>query len=431
MPRFLLKTENHISILVSFFVIILVVIPGSILIWINTSKRLDKNGVIQDNAGLYLRVLNENLNLKMCLFMIAMSIEFQDIPVPKSESSELNKLRNRYLEYIPKRQNVNPRILKVMLLLLAHMDRKEVGESLKKDSLMILGKALNMVESMVDCAYMINMMPKAKKMSIRTFELLIEFSQLLTQGLMLHESNVLMLPGIDESHIKFLGNKKKPKISDLKESSDFKKLQEKLSSVDLEDFKFVLSYLPDLKVTTQAYVDGEEGISEGDLVTVKVTIERLSLSGAQKAGFIHSNKFPFLRLEKLWIIVADPTSNKVYYVKSILSQDRIIEDKDCKFPIGPNGVNLPVGTHRWEVHVKSDCYYGLDVVTPLNIEVLSPSLVKKEVFVHPDDQKIEKQATWIQSVMAGMQQDEESSDEEIPDLEETPEGNDLEDIIDS
>ena len=430
MPRFLLKTENHISILVVFFVLISVVLPGSVLFWITTSKRFDKNGVLQDNTGLYLRVLNENLNIKMCLFMVAMSIEFQDIPVPKSESSELNKLRNKYLEYIPKRQNVNPRILKVMLLLLAHMDRKEVGESLKKDTAFILSKGLNMVESMLDAAYMINMMPKAKKMSIRTFELLIEFSQLLTQGLMLHEANALMLPGIDESCLKFLGNKKKPKISEVKETNDLKKIEERLGN-GFTDFKAVLNYLPELKVTAEAFVDGEEGITEGDLVTIKIKIERLHLKDDQKAGVIHSSFFPMLKLEKLWIIIADPTASKVYYLKSFLSQDKFIEDSDFKFPIMQNGIDLKVGKHRWEVYVKSDSYYGLDVMLPLDFEVLPASEVKKEIFVHPDDQKIEKQATWIQSVMTGMQGDEESSDEEIPELEEIPDGKELEDIIDS
>ena len=81
--------------------------------------------------------------------------------------------------------------------------------------------------------------------------------------------------------------------------------------------------------------------------------------------------------------------------------------------------------------MKSDCYYGVDAVVDLEIEVLPSTHVNKEIFVHPDDQKIEKQATWIQSVMTGMQGDDESSDEEIPELEDIDEGKEIEDIIDS
>jgi translocation protein SEC63 len=424
-----MKTENHISILVVFFIIILAVIPGSVLLWINTSKRLDKNGVLQDNVQFYVRVLNENLIVKACLLMVGASLEFQDLPVPKAEAAELMKLRSRYLEFIPKRQDINPRILKVMLLLLAYMDRREVSDSLKKDTAFILSKAVNMIETMLEAAYMLNLMQKQKKMSIRTFLQLIEFAQLLTQGLMQHDSNVLMLPWVDESHLKLFGNKKKPKISEVKDSAEFQKIEEKMKKDQFLDFKSVLNYLPEIKVTAEAFVDGEDGISEGDLVSIKITIERLNLKENEKAGVVHSNSFPMLKLEKLWIIVADPVENKVYYLKGVLSQDRVIEDKEFKFPIGPGGVNLPIGKNRWEVHVKSDSYYGLDVQLPLEIEVLASDKVKKEIFVHPDDQKIEKSATWIQSVMSGMQA-EESSDEEIPELVDA-ENKDLEDIIDS
>ena len=50
--------------------------------------------------------------------------------------------------------------------------------------------------------------------------------------------------------------------------------------------------------------------------------------------------------------------------------------------------------------------------------------------MHPDDQKIEKQATWIQSFMTGMHGEADTSDEEIPELEVIAEDKDLEDIID-
>jgi translocation protein SEC63 len=353
--------------------------------------------------------------------MVALSLEFQDLPLPKSESPELNKLRNKYLEMIPKRTDINPKILKIILLLCAHMDRREVSPSLQKDTEMILEKCGNLVETMLDGAFMLNMMPKTKKMSIHTFEVLLEFAQLLTQGLSLHDSNVFMLPHIDESHLKLFTGKKKPKISEIKDA-DFKKLQEKLSPSNFADFKSVLHYLPELKVTASAFVDEEdekekEKIAEGDLVTVKVKIERLNLQEGEKAGLVHSSQFPRLKLEKLWILITDPESKRLFYLKPVLSQDRVVEDSDFKFPIGPGALNLKPGKQRWEVIVKSDSYYGLDFLAPLEFEVLPEKDVKKEIFVHPDDQKIEKQATWIQSVMSGLQNDE-SSDEEIPELAE-------------
>ena len=77
--------------------------------------------------------------------MVAASLEFQDISTLKQENTEINKLRSKYLHMIPKRGDINPKILKVMLLLCAHMDRREVSQSLQKDTQFVLEKAGNMI----------------------------------------------------------------------------------------------------------------------------------------------------------------------------------------------------------------------------------------------------------------------------------------------
>mmetsp|Transcript_15292 Transcript_15292/g.15276 ORF Transcript_15292/g.15276 Transcript_15292/m.15276 type:complete len:99 (+) Transcript_15292:795-1091(+) len=77
---------------------------------------------------MYLKLINENMNIKQCLLMIAISAEFHEFAVPKSDAQELNKLRLKFIEFIPKKQNLNPKILKVLLLLLAHMNRKNLSD---------------------------------------------------------------------------------------------------------------------------------------------------------------------------------------------------------------------------------------------------------------------------------------------------------------
>jgi hypothetical protein len=51
--------------------------------------------------------------------------------------------------------------------------------------------------------------------------------------------------------------------------------------------------LIDLKV--EFYVDGEEDVSVGDILTLKFTITNLNLQEGDQTGFIHSNKFPLLK----------------------------------------------------------------------------------------------------------------------------------------
>lgn len=437
LPAFLLNTENHVPILVVFFVVVIVMIPGSVLMWINTSKKIDKNGVLQENMQIYMRGINENLILKQCIILIAASYEFHDIAVSRAESQELNKIRNKFLSEIPKKKDLPPKVLKVMLLLIAHMNRYPLSEKAQTELNFIISKAVNMIESMLDTAYMINAIPKAKKMSIHTFELLIELAQLITQGMWQHDSNLYMLPYVNDSTIKLISSKnKKGKISDIKSDFDFSKLEKNFEISEIEDLKAVLNYLPKLKVEARAYVDEgkhnidsdevieNDEIAEGDIVTVKITIERTHLKEGQYSGPIHAPRFPMSKYEKIWLLITDPVFNKVLYMKSYLDNSRVIIDKEFKVPIGPQGFNIGLGKHTWDIHVKSDSYYGLDIIYPLNFEVKSSNDVQKDEYkVHPEDENIEKNATWIQSVMTGLQNDEESSDEEtIPELEEVPEG---------
>jgi len=373
---------------------------------------------------MYLKLINENMNIKQCLLMIAISAEFHEFAVPKSDAQELNKLRLKFIEFIPKKQNLNPKILKVLLLLLAHMNRKHLSDKAQKDLNMILTKAVNIIETMLDCAYIINSVPRAKKMSIHTFTLLIEVAQLITQGLWLHESNLLMLPHINDSNLKlFSKSKSKGKISDI-DINNLSKFEKSLSEQQISDIKEVLNYLPKLKVEYSVFVDGEEEIADGDVITVKVVITREQLQENQFVGPIHAPRIPLSKYEKLWLLIAEPKFNKVLYMKSFFTNERVIEDKDFKVPLGPQGFNIGPGEHSWEIHVKSDSYYGLDVCEKLNFIVKKPEDAKREEYkVHPDDENIEKNATWLQSVMTGLQPEEESSEEEnIPELEEIPEG---------
>lgn len=417
LPQFLLKAENQVSILVVFFLFIVVIIPGVVLYWINTSKKLDKNGVIQENMPMYANLLNENLNKKTCLLMIGASLEFENISATRSEAQELTKLKNRFPDDIPKKKQIKPHILKVMLLLLAHMNRRPLPEYLQSDLNFILTKAVNQVESMLDTAFALNMMPRTKRMSFRTFTTLVELAQLLTQGIEFHSTNCYMLPHMNETTLKHITTKKKANISEIKDSIDFAKLESKLSPEKAEDIKEAIKFMPQLQAEAKAYVEGEEEIAISDIVTVTVKITRAHLKEGEQAGPVHAPQFPFSKLEKLWVCVGDSALNKLVFLKAISTQDRVVEDSSFKFPI--SSITNKPGTFKWEVHVKSDSYYGLDVVVPLEFQVKKDSDVNREVFVHPDDEKIEQQGTWIQQMMQVDSEGEESSEEEIPELQES------------
>ncbi len=61
LPSVLMKQENHVSVLVIFFVILLIIIPGVVLCWYSESEKLNKRGVNQENNRLYGTLLSENV----------------------------------------------------------------------------------------------------------------------------------------------------------------------------------------------------------------------------------------------------------------------------------------------------------------------------------------------------------------------------------
>ncbi len=73
MPKFLLEKEHQITVLVVFFTLLLIIIPGYFIYNLNTDKQ---EGVSLINQKLYIGLLNENLIQKHCPLVLASSIEF-------------------------------------------------------------------------------------------------------------------------------------------------------------------------------------------------------------------------------------------------------------------------------------------------------------------------------------------------------------------
>lgn len=93
-----------------------------------------------------------------------------------------------------------------------------------------------------------------------------------------------------------------------------------LSPPQLLDIEKVMELIPSLTVEVSCETEGEEGIQEGDVVSVKawVTLKRPNgLIGALP----HAPRFPFHKEERYWLFLADPTSNAVWFFQNISFMD--------------------------------------------------------------------------------------------------------------
>lgn len=90
----------------------------------------------------------------------------------------------------------------------------------------------------------------------------------------------------------------------------------------VEDVEKVAELIPSLTVEVTCETEGEEGIQEGDVVTVKawVTLKRANgLIGALP----HAPYYPFHKEENFWFLLADPNSNSVWFSHKISFMDEV------------------------------------------------------------------------------------------------------------
>lgn len=89
------------------------------------------------------------------------------------------------------------------------------------------------------------------------------------------------------------------------------------SPAEVEDVEMVLAAMPSVSLDVKCETEGEEGIQEGDIVTVHawVTLQRDNgLIGALP----HAPYFLF-RQENYWFLLADSVSNNVWFWQKLIT----------------------------------------------------------------------------------------------------------------
>lgn len=146
LPSFLLRKENHVAVLCFFFVILLIIIPSLVIWWYENSKKYDLDGTILDNKKLYFRFLNENLIIKSCPEILALSQEFRSIPVrSREEDYALTQIEKEVSSEISK-PKVDRIFWKPLYLIAAHVLRIKIDEILRKDSLYVLKESPKLLD---------------------------------------------------------------------------------------------------------------------------------------------------------------------------------------------------------------------------------------------------------------------------------------------
>lgn len=351
LPQFLLNIDGASSgILLIWIVGICILMPLVLaVIYLSRSSKYTGNYVKNDTLAAYFHLMKPSLAPSKVMEVFVKAAEFLEIPVRRSDDEPLQKLfmtvrseLNLDLKNIKKEQakfwKQHPALVKTELLIQAHFTRETASltPDLEQDCKRVLEFTPRLLEELIKMA----IIPRNSKGHgwLRPAIGVIELSQCVIQAVPLTARKAaggsadgiapfLQLPYFNDDIIKKITRKKVRTFEDFQDISVDERA-ELLSQVasfsppQVVDVEKVMELIPSLTVEVNCETEGEEGIQEGDVVTVKawVTLKRGNgLIGALP----HAPYYPFHKEENFWLLLADPNSNSVWFSHKISFMDEV------------------------------------------------------------------------------------------------------------
>jgi len=114
-----------------------------------------------------------------------------------------------------------------------------------------------------------------------------------------------------------------------------------------------IAALPLVKLTMTAFVEGEDEIVVGDILTCKLHVDYYNLPKGMKSGYVHSKNYPYLKKDNWFLIITDETFTGLAAIEKLTVTENYFE-KEFK-----ERVSRP-GKISFTSILTNDSYKGLD-----------------------------------------------------------------------
>merc|ERR1711990_267695 len=177
------------------------------------------------------------------------------------------------------------------------------------------------------------------------------------------------------------------------------------------DQEKLISTLPLVKLTMTAFVEGEDEIVVGDILTCKLEVKYHNLKKGEKSGYVCSKSYPYLKRDNWFLIITDETLTGLAAVEKItVTEDTFVKEFKER-------IQRP-GKIAFTAILTNDSYKGLDQFSKVEVAVVAQAKNRVEYNYSKEDIKAIKEPTLLQSALE-IEEEETDEDGEI-DEEEKP-----------
>ncbi|CAN1158604.1 DnaJ protein ERDJ2A [Linum perenne] len=349
LPKFLLEIDGESGgILLLWIVGVCILLPLLIAaIYLSRSSKYTGNYVMHQTLSAYYYFMKPSLAPSKVMEVFTKAAEYMEIPVRRTDDEPLQKLfisvrseLNLDLKNIKQEQakfwKQHPALVKTELLIQAQLTRESAAlpPALQGDFKRVLELAPRLLEELMKMA----VIPRNAQMHgwLRPAIGVVELSQCITQAVPLSSRKstggsaegvapFLQLPHFSDSVIKKIARKKVRTFQDLfdmapKDRADLLEQVAGFTSAEVQDVETVMEMMPSVTTEVRCETEGEEGIQEGDIVTVQAWIT-LKRANGMLAALPHSPYYPFRKEENFWFLLADPVTNNVWFSQKVNFMD--------------------------------------------------------------------------------------------------------------
>ncbi|KAL6988366.1 DnaJ protein erdj2 [Sarracenia purpurea var. burkii] len=349
LPQFLLNIDGASGgMLLLGIVGVCILLPLMMaVIYLSRSSKYSGNYVMHQTLSAYYYFMKPSLAPSKVMDVFIKAAEYMEIPVRRNDGEPLQKLfilvrseLNLDLKNLKQEQakfwKQHPALVKTELLIQAHLSRETAALSpaLLRDLRHILELAPRLLEELMKMA-IIPHTPQGHGW-LRPAIGVVELSQSIVQAVPLSARKAsggssegfapfLQLPHFSEAVVKKVARKKVRTFQDLRDMTTQERAElltqvVGFSSAESLDVDLVLEMMPSIAIDIKCETEGEEGIEEGDIVTMHawVTLKR----GNDLVGALpHAPYFPFYKEENFWLLLADSVSNEVWMSQKVNFMD--------------------------------------------------------------------------------------------------------------